>query len=159
MLRDMANGALPAMIRCRWNLLDVRALAEGVVAALDSGAPGQRYLLAGEDMETDVLVALFELVSGVRGPRTRVPYGVALAAATLAERVAALTGRPPGAPLTGVRLAGPAVRFDASKAREALGFRPPPVEGALRDALVWMREAGWIRRALPGLPTAEGAAR
>ena len=154
MLRDMANGRLPAMIACRWNLVDVRALADGVIAALAHGRPGRRYLLAGEDMDTDALVTLFERVSGVAGPHARVPYPVALAAARVSEGWARLTGRPPGAPLTGVRLAGPAIDFDTSRARAELGFAPGPPGPGLRDALVWMRAAGWIGRALPGLPAA-----
>ena len=137
MLRDMAAGRLPAMIDCGWNLVDVRALAGGVIAALDRGAPGTRYLLSGTDMDTDALVALFERVSGRRGPRARVPYGVALAAARVSERIARITGRPPGAPLTGLRLAGPRIGFDNAMARAALGYAPGPVEAAMRDALAW----------------------
>jgi len=148
MLRDMANGRLPAMIACGWNLVDIRDLADGVIAALDRGEGGTRYLLAGADMDTDALVALFERVSGLPGPRARVPYGLALAAAHLSERIARLTGRAPGAPLTGVRLAGPRIGFDTGRARAALGFSPSPVEGAMRDALLWMAARGWLRRPL-----------
>jgi dihydroflavonol-4-reductase len=151
LLRDLANARLPAMIDCSWNLVDVRALADGVLAALERGAPGRRYLLAGEDMDTDGLVARFERVSGARGPRARAPYGVALAAAHVEERLARLTARPPRAPVTGVRIAGPRLGFDISRARAELGFDPPPAEAAIRDALLWMRERGWIERELPGL--------
>jgi nucleoside-diphosphate-sugar epimerase len=36
------------------------------------------------------------------------------------------------------------VRFDNSKARDELGFAPPPVDQALADAVVWMRMAGLL---------------
>ena len=58
--------------------------------------------------------------------------------------MSALTKRPPTAPLTGVRLAGRRVRFDNAKARDELGFAPPPVDRALADAVAWMREAGLL---------------
>ncbi len=156
MLRDMAEGKLPAMIDCLWALVDIRALADGVIAALDRGAPRRRYLMTGETLTTDEMVAAFERASGLRGPRARVPYGVALAAAQVEARVSRLTGRPPKAPLTGVRLAGPRLRFDCTRAREELGFAPPPIEGAMRDALLWLRAEGRLSRTLPGLDQPEG---
>ncbi|GMG81272.1 NAD-dependent epimerase/dehydratase family protein [Paralimibaculum aggregatum] len=151
LLRDLANGAIPAMISCGWNLIDVRALASGVLAALDRGIAGRRYLLVGEDMDTGAFLAAFERVSGVPGPRARVPYRVALTAARVEAGMAGLTGRPPRAPLTGVRLAGPWRRFSGARAAEELDFRAPPVEDALRAALLWMRERGMLTRDLPGL--------
>ncbi|MGF1501965.1 MAG: hypothetical protein ACFBSD_09115, partial [Paracoccaceae bacterium] len=151
LLADMANGRLPAMLDCSWNLVDVRAVADGVVAALARGRPGARYLLSGENLDTEGVLARFEAASGVAGPRMRVPYGVALAAAHVGEAVARVTGRPPQAPLTGVRLAGPRIAFDNAKARRELGFAPPPVDGAIRDALLWLRSVGRLERDLPGL--------
>ncbi|MEO1600652.1 MAG: NAD-dependent epimerase/dehydratase family protein [Pseudomonadota bacterium] len=151
MLRDLANGALPAMISCTWNLVDVRAVAEATLAALDRGQGGRRYLLAGENLETDGLLALFQQVSRVAGPKARVPYAVAMAAAHVEARIASLTGKPPKAPLTGVRLAGPRRKFSAARAHAELGFDPGPTETALRDALLWMRDRGWLTRPLPTL--------
>jgi dihydroflavonol-4-reductase len=148
MLTDLANGRLPAMIDCGWNLVDVRDVAAGAIAALDRGQGGRRYLLAGEDMDTDALLSLVARVSGVPAPKARVPYPVALAAAAVSERVARLTGRPPAAPLTGVRLAGPRLVFDAARARTELGIAPGPVEGAIGDALAWFAARGRIARAV-----------
>lgn len=156
LLRDLANGRLPAMIDCGWNLVDVRALAEGTLAALDRGVPGRRYLLAGEDMDTDGLLACFARVAGVPGPRARVPYPVALAAARVEAALARLTGRAPRAPVTGLRLAGPRRRFDSARARAELGWNPPPAEVAIRDALRWLRAEGLLARPLPGLDRAAG---
>lgn len=135
LLRDLAARRLPALLDCTLNLIDVRALAAGILAALDRGAPGRRYLLAGEDLAMDAFAHLFTRVSGIPAPRARVPYAVALAAAHAEALLARLTGRPPQAPLTGVRLAGLARRLDASRARTELGFTAPPVEDALRAAL------------------------
>lgn len=151
LLADLANGTLPAMIACTWNLVDIRALAEGVLAALDRGQPGRRYLLSGENLSTDGFLGCFAAVSGVAGPRARVPYGLAYAAAWAEERIAGLTGRPPNAPLTGLRLAGPALRFSNARAVRELGFAPPPIDTALRDGLLWLRAQGRLTRPLPGL--------
>ncbi len=41
-------------------------------------------------------------------------------------------------------MAGRRVRFDNAKARDELGFSPPPIDGALADAVGWMRETGLL---------------
>lgn len=142
MIRDIAAGKTPAVLDCLLNMVDVRALAGGIVAARDSGRSGERYLLTGEDLTMADLAATVARLAGVAPPRHTAPHWLALAAAHAGAMVAAITKRPPTAPLTGVRLAGRRVRFDNAKAREELGFAPPPVERALADAVQWMRDTG-----------------
>ncbi len=144
MIRDLAAGKTPAVLDCLLNLVDVRALADGVIAARDKGRSGERYLLTGEDLTMAQLAERVARLAGVATPRFRVPHWLALAAARVEAGVAALTGRPPTAPRTGVRLAARRVRFDNAKARGELGFSPPPVDQALADAVAWMREAGLL---------------
>ncbi|MGR3716596.1 MAG: NAD-dependent epimerase/dehydratase family protein [Thermohalobaculum sp.] len=144
MIRDLAAGKTAAVLDCLLNLVDVRALAGGVIAARDKGRSGERYLLTGEDLTMVELAAKVAALAGVAAPRFRVPHWLALAAARIEAGVSAVTRRPPTAPLTGVRLAGRRVRFDNAKARGELGFAPPPVDQALADAVSWMRETGLL---------------
>jgi dihydroflavonol-4-reductase len=146
MIRDLAAGRIPALLDCLLNLVDVRALAEGVIAARDRGRGGERYLLTGEDLTMAALAAEIARLTGTPPPRRRVPLAVALAAARAEAAIAALTGRPPVVPLTGVRLAARRVRFSSARARRELGFAPPPVAQALSDAIAWMRSAGLLAR-------------
>ena len=144
MIRDLAAGKTPAVLNCLLNLVDVRALAEAVIAARDKGRSGERYLLTGEDLPMMEVAAKVAALAGVAAPRFRAPHWLALTAARVEVGVSALTKRPPTAPLTGVRLAGRRVRFDNTKAREELGFAPPPIDAALADAVAWMRTAGLL---------------
>ncbi|MEO0821034.1 MAG: NAD-dependent epimerase/dehydratase family protein [Pseudomonadota bacterium] len=144
MLRDLAVGRVPTLINTTLDLVDVRALADGIVAALERGAAGQRYLLAGEGMTLDALAERVAAETGVAPPRARVPIGIALAAARVEALIGRLTGRAPTAPLTGVRIAARRVRLDATRARNALDFRPPPADAALTEALAWFRREGLL---------------
>ncbi|MEM0923496.1 MAG: NAD-dependent epimerase/dehydratase family protein [Pseudomonadota bacterium] len=141
LIRDLATGNLPALIDCSWNFVHIDALADGVLAALEDGVPGRRYLLAGENLQTEGLAALCTRF-GLVAPRARVPHGLALASGHVEEALSRLIGSTPIGPLTGIRLAGPRREFDNSRARRELGFRPPSTADALRDALSWLREAG-----------------
>ncbi len=146
MLRDLATGALPALLDCRLNLVDAEAVADACLAARTEGVPGARYLLSGEDIEIGDLADLVAARTGIAAPRRRVPYWVAKSAARVEAIVARLTKRPPKAPLTGVRLARLRPRFDASLARETLGFSPRPLEVSLDEALDDFRSRGLIPR-------------
>jgi dihydroflavonol-4-reductase len=144
MIADLAAGRTPALVESTLNLVDVRALADGALAALARGAPGRRYLLAGEDLDMSEVAARVAAVTGGKPPRARVPMAVALAAARVEAGLARMTGRPPTAPLTGVRMAARRPRFDSCLARAELGFAPPSIDEALREAVAWLRAEGRI---------------
>lgn len=146
MLRDLAAGRTPALLDCLLNLVDVEAVADAIIAARRHGAPGERYLLTGQDLTMREVAEAVSRITGRPAPRRTVPVGVALAAARAEAALARLTGRPPTAPLTGVRLAARPVRFDSTKARDALGFAPRPLQDCLAQAIDWMREVGHLQR-------------
>lgn len=144
MILDLAAGRTPAIVDTWLDLVDVRALAAGVLAAMDRGEAGRRYLLAGEGMTLADFAGRVARLAGVKAPRARVPFAVALAAARVEAGIARVTKRAPRAPLTGVRIAEKAVRLDGTRARAELGFEAPPVEPALEEALAWMRDEGLL---------------
>lgn len=144
MLRDLATGKTPALVECMLNLVDARAVASSIVAARDMGRTGERYLLAGTDIRMHDLADLVTGITGEPAPRFTVPISVALAAARVEGVIADLTGNPPKAPLTGVRLAARRCLFDNAKAISELGFAPRPIETCVEEAIAWMRDAGHV---------------
>lgn len=143
MILDFVNGRTPAYIDCTLNFVPVDSLAEGFIAARDRGRRGERYLLGGENISMTRLLAALEELGERAMPRTRLPYIVAqIAGAIDSGLVAPITGKPPKAPLTGVRLAGRRVSFSSEKAARELGWRASPFEAALAETLAWMKSAG-----------------
>lgn len=138
MIRDLALGKTPALLDCLLNLVDVRAVADATIKALDSGAPGRRYLLAGESTSLPDLAARVATLSGRAAPRTRVPLAVALAAARVEALISRFSGKPPRAPLTGVRLAARKVEFDSARAKSELEFSPRSLDEVLFEAVEWL---------------------
>lgn len=145
LLLDFLNGDTPAYLECALNFIDVDALAGALIAARDRGRPGERYLLAGHNMWMSEFLAALTETTGAQTPRGRVPYPVALAFGAIDEALADLRGKPPKAPLTGVRLSGRRVFFDNGKARAELGLAPPPFVDTLRAAADWLQSAGFVR--------------
>ncbi|MEO1135150.1 MAG: NAD-dependent epimerase/dehydratase family protein [Pseudomonadota bacterium] len=141
MILDFANGKTPAFIDCILNFVPVESLADGLIAARDRGRRGERYLLGGENMAMADLLAMIEKESGRPAPTTKMPYWVALAAGAIDTRlVAPITGKPPKAPLTGVRLAGRQVSFSSAKAEKQLNWKASPAGPALRETIRWFSQ-------------------
>ena len=144
MLVNFLTGATPAYLDCEFNVVDARDAALGHILAAERGRVGERYILGGANVRLGALLAELSGQTGIPMPQRRVPYPVALAAAYVGEGLARLTGKPPMAPLTGVRLARTSLAFDCSKARSELDWRPRPLNETLADTLAWLESSGRI---------------
>lgn len=145
---DFLNGQLPAYLDTGLNWVHVGDVAAGHILAAERGKVGERYILGhaeGNWTMRQTLEVLAEL-SGLSAPRVRVPYAVALAAAHVSETLAVLTGRPPKAPLAGVRMARYKMWFNPAKAIRELGLPQTPPREAFVAAIQWFRENGYVRK-------------
>ena len=73
----------------------------------------------------------------------KIPYGIALMAAHVNEALARVTGKPPTAPLAGVRMARYKMFFNPAKAIRELGLPQTPPRQALADAIEWFCANGF----------------
>ena len=142
---DFLNGALPAYLDTGLNWVHVRDVAVGHILAAERGVIGQRYILGNADGHWTMqqAFAVLEEVSGIAAPRKRIPHRVALAAAHANEAVSAFTGKPPKAPLAGVRMAKYKMFFNPAKAIRELGLPQTSPKEALADAVEWFRTNGY----------------
>lgn len=139
------KGELPAYLDCRFNLVDARDVATGMIQAMQKGRTGIRYLLGGENVRLSEWLRILGEVAGQPVPRWKVPYSVALVAAWFSELWADwVTGKMPMATITGVRLTRRNMFFDPSASLKELGLRPRPIREAARDAVAWYRSQGWL---------------
>ncbi|MGL4422640.1 MAG: NAD-dependent epimerase/dehydratase family protein [Gemmataceae bacterium] len=146
MMKDFCSGGRSAYLDADLNLVDVRDVARGMLAAMTVGQPGRRYLLGAEDWSVKRVFDFLAAECGLPQPRWRVPYPVALAAAVLSEMIADWTDGPiPAATITGVRLTQRVMKFDASESWKALGITPRPIAPALREVVAEFRTKGWVR--------------
>lgn len=143
---DAASGRMPAYVDTGLNLVHVDDVAIGHLLALEHGKKGERYILGGQNL---TLKEIFCAIAGITGrtpPDIRLPHGLVFPVACVSEAWAHLvSGKEPRVTLNGVRLARKKMFFSIEKARRFLGFNPRPVAEALRDAVTWFRENGYLR--------------
>lgn len=142
---DFIHRKMPAYLDTGLNWVHVRDVAEGHILAAEKGRIGERYILGNADGNWSMKEALLALqeVSGVPAPKMRVPYAVAYAAAVVDEGMSKLTGKPPKAPLAGVKMAAYKMWFSPAKAIRELGLPQTPPTQALADAVEWFRAKGY----------------
>jgi len=145
---DFLNSKMPAYVDTGLNLVDVEDVARGHVLAADKGQVGEKYILGHENLTLQQILALLAELSGRPAPRFKVPYALALGVAYADAALARLIpGREPFAPPVGVKLSKKKMFFDPSKAVRELGLPQTPVREALRKAVQWFQENGYVKEA------------
>jgi dihydroflavonol-4-reductase len=141
---DAASGRMPAYVDTGLNIVHVDDVAAGHLLAHERGKVGERYILGGEDMTLQTMLAQIAGLVGRKPPRIRLPYAAVLPIAYLAEGLAAVTGRSGRVTLEGVRMSRKRMFFSSGKAISELGYHwRPPLE-AFADAVHWFREQGLL---------------
>lgn len=145
-IMDYTNGKMPAGINGSFNSVDVRDLADGVIACALQGEKGAGYIMSGE---TVTIRALFDAVrryAGGRKVRLMLPIPVARFLAHIAGVVSKITKKP--TLLTTFILYNLARNndFDCSKAARELGFSCRPFDETVRDTVQWLVDEGKIER-------------
>ena len=145
---DFLNRAMPAYLDTGLNWVHVRDVAVGHILAAEKGRVGERYILGHTEGNWTMKAALDVLaeIAGLPAPKFRVPHVVALAAAHVDETISRFTGRPPKAPLAGVRMAKYKMFFSPAKAVRELGLPQTSPKQALADAVEWFRANGYVRK-------------
>jgi dihydroflavonol-4-reductase len=142
---DFLKRKFPAYVDTGLNLVDVAEVARGHVAALEKGRRGERYILGGENLTLKQILDKLAALTGLSSPRVKLPYAVAMASGVVDTAVTGLLlRREPRVTLDAVRMGRKKMFVSSAKAERALGWKIVPVDDALRRAVDWFREHGYI---------------
>ncbi|HLZ79034.1 MAG TPA: hopanoid-associated sugar epimerase [Sphingomonas sp.] len=143
-LVEAATGKIPAFVDTGLNLVHVDDVAHGHVLALTKGTPGRRYILGGEDVSLQAMLAEVARLVGRKPPTIRLPRTPLMPLAVVSEAWGRLTGREPMLTRDALRMAKYRMFFSSDRAKAELGYQARPWQAAVADALGWFREAGMI---------------
>ncbi len=143
-LVEAATGKIPAFVDTGLNLVHVDDVARGHLLALEKGLPGRRYILGGEDVSLQEMLAEVARLVGRKPPTIRLPRTPLMPLAFVSEAWGRLTGREPMLTRDALRMAKYRMFFSSDRAKAELGYQARPWQAAVADALGWFREAGMI---------------
>jgi dihydroflavonol-4-reductase len=142
---DFLKKKFPAYVDTGLNLVDVSDCARGHLLALEKGRTGERYILGGQNLTLKQILDTLATITGLPSPTIKVPYFVALATGVIDETVTGrIRGREPRATIDSVRMGRKKMFVSSTKAERELGWKPSPVDGALRRAVDWFESNDYV---------------
>jgi dihydroflavonol-4-reductase len=142
---EAALGKIPAFVDTGLNLVHVDDVAAGHLLALERGTIGERYILGGENLPLQAMLADIAALTGRKAPTLALPRWPLYPLAMGAEAVAKITKREPFITVDGLKMSKNKMYFTSAKAQCELGYRARPYREGLADALEWFRQAGYLK--------------
>lgn len=143
---EAATGRMPAFVDTGLNLVHVDDVAQGHLLALDKGKIGENYILGGEDVSLQTMLADIAALSGRKAPTIKLPRAPLFPLAWGAEFIARLTGKEPFLTADALRMSRYRMFFSSEKAKRELGYEARPYREGLKDALNWFSANGYLSR-------------
>ena len=134
------KGEMPIGIDGSFNMVDVRDLAAGCIAAADKGQIGEGYILGNEVIRFKTLNKILVKESGCKPIKFFLPIFIAERIAKKMEKKAAKKGEMPIMTTFSVYNLKRNNQFDYSKAIKELGYATRPIEETLKDQIKWLKE-------------------
>ena len=138
MAKSFLSGKLPFAVRGGYDFVDVRDVANGILACSEKGEPGKGYILSGHYVTIRKMLQLVGKTAKLRYRPICLPLGLAKLAAPYYERLSLKERKPLFfTPYSVVVLASNGC-FSHAAASECFAYQPRPVEETLRDMTAWL---------------------
>lgn len=143
-LIDVYFGRVPVLLEMLSDYVDVRDVANGMIAAAEKGRRGERYFLTGDVIPVMEMVSLYGELTGAKVPTRALPLWVGWALLPFALAGSAVTKKPPFITADMLRASVSNAVVSHDKARRELGYSIRPLRESLTDAVAWYRERGLL---------------
>lgn len=142
---NIIKGKIPGYVDGGINLIDVTDCVRGIVAAMDKGKIGEKYVLGNRNVS---IKEYFDLIVEVAGrgksPFMRLPPWVAVFSGYAYEMLAKITRKPPITSASWVRVGSRYSWWDCTKARRDLDLGQRPMQESISEAVKWFVANGYI---------------
>ena len=143
-LIDMYFGRVPVLLELLSDYVDVRDVAEGMIAAAEKGRVGERYFLTGDVIPIMEMVSLYGELTGAKVPTRALPLWFGWVLLPFALAGSAVTKKDPFITADMLRASVSNAVVSRDKAYRELGYTIRPLRESLTDAVEWYRQRGWL---------------
>ena len=140
MAKSFLAGKLPLAARGGYDFVDVRDVANGLLACSESGEPGKGYILSGHYVTIRKMLQLVGKTAKLNYRPICLPLGLAKLAAPYYERRSLKDRKPLFYTPYSVSVLDSNGRFSHAAASERFAYQPRPMEETLRDMTAWLLE-------------------
>ncbi|MBU4483823.1 SDR family oxidoreductase, partial [bacterium] len=139
LIRRLLNLRIPFYYRSGLNLIDVRDVAEGHLAALDKGESGKTYILSGNNIGFDSLLAELNQIVKTDVKLKHINYHLVLALSYLLEFSSYLTRKEPLFTRGAIKTIKHPWYFNNDQTKKALKINPRPLIESLKNTVDFLK--------------------
>ncbi len=125
------------------NVVDVRDVVGGILAAAEKGQTGHRYILGGENLTYLEAFTLFAEITGARRPWGIAPRWILESISRIGDFWGKVVGKEPEINSAAIAFGYVPHYFSSRKALRELGYSSRPVREAAIAAWDWFRKYGY----------------
>ena len=140
MARSFLAGKLPLAVRGGYDFVDVRDVANGILACSESGEPGKGYILSGHYVTIRKMLQLVGKTAKRKYRPICLPLGLAKLAAPYYEHRSLKKRKPLFFTPYSVSVLASNGQFSHAAASECFAYQPRPMEETLGDMTAWLLE-------------------
>ncbi len=144
LVMDYYKRRLTSGINGGYDFVDVRDVADGIIAACDKGRQGECYILSNQFFKVSEILAMLHEVTGKRSIKHFLPLWFVKATAPLAELYYKILKQPPLFTSYSIYTLNSNALFSHEKATAELGYRTRDMKETLKDTVNWLKENGRI---------------
>lgn len=126
------------------NIVDVDDVVARMIAAMQRGRIGERYILGGENLFFRDLFDLITELAGQPKPIGTIPFPLLWTVAALSEVISRVTGRRSGISRDMARIAHLPHFVSSEKAIRELGYRYRSAREVIKRSLEWLVHEGYL---------------
>ena len=155
---DYIAGKIPAGIDGSFNTVDVRDLADGIIACAEKGRSGEGYIMSNSKVSMHDLYKSISKASGSREVKLIIPVPIAKVIAAQSTVVSKLNRKPSLLTSFGIYNLVRNNDFSSEKAKRELGYRVRSFDETIKDTVLWLKKEGKLPAKCPSRnPTSYGA--
>ena len=142
---DFVNHGVPVYFDGGFGAVDVEDIATGALLAMEKGKSGERYILNGENVTVKAMFDILAELTGLPGPKMKLPVPVIRLLAGGMELASKVTGQRPMFDRSQIdEFMGKFAYVSSAKAERELGYKGRSVREALRRTVAWMLDQGFV---------------
>lgn len=138
MAKSFLAGKLPLAVRGGYDFVDVRDVANGILACSESGEPGKGYILSSCYVTIRRMLQLVGKAAKLKYRPICLPLGLARLAAPYYERRSLRERKPLFFTPYSVSVLASNGQFSHAAASECFAYQPRPMEETLGDMTAWL---------------------
>ena len=124
-----------------YDFVDVRDVADGLIAAAENGKRGESYILSGQKITVRYLLETVREITGKHFFQMKIPFDLAKFAAIFTPVYYRFANETPRFTPYSLEVLQSNSNISHAKATRELGYKPRPIFDSIRDAVKWFLDS------------------